>query len=196
MNIEKMVEPTIENLDLLNDLGFTYKEMGNCFEPYVNEAKIKYLFKKYKLVKKTKEDVIKEFLNIRPFASSKDIAKELDVSPRLVNMVKQSLRPKTIAKIDFDKDKCDFKCTISGHSGYAHSGYDIVCAAISSLSIFVVNTLHDFGVDINPKTREGYLSFECEANNEYVFLLLESFAIHLLELEKQYPNNIQVIYNA
>jgi uncharacterized protein YsxB (DUF464 family) len=192
---EKMIEPTIENLDLLNDLGFTYKEIGNCFEPYISESKIRYLFTKYKLKKKTKSDVISEYLDIHPFAKSKDIAKEFDISVRLVDQVKASRKPKTVAVINFDKNTCDFKCTISGHSGYAHSGYDIVCAAISSISIFMVNTLYTFGIDCKAKTKDGYLSFECEANEEYVYMLLESFIQHLQELEKQYPNNIQVIYN-
>ena len=188
--MEKMIEPSIENLDLLNDLGFTYKEIGNCFEPYLNVDRVKYLFRKYGLKKKSKMDIIKEYLDIHPFARSKDVAKELDVSIRLVDLTKQNLIKKTRIEIQFNKNS--FSCVISGHSNYAERGRDIVCSAVSTLSFYIINTLSQCGIATHEVVKDGFLSFKCEIQDDTIFIMLDSYVRHLKEIASQYPNNVQV----
>jgi uncharacterized protein len=53
------------------------------------------------------------------------------------------------------------KFELSGHAGYAESGLDIVCAAVSALSISAVNGLEYFlpvKPEVEVKDPEGFLS--------------------------------------
>lgn len=84
---------------------------------------------------------------------------------------------------------------ISGHSDdNACKGTDIVCAAISSCSIMVVNTVTEIiGDSAEPKVDDGYLKFLVSEN----FInksqdLLKGFALHVTELSKEYPDNLKV----
>lgn len=60
-----------------------------------------------------------------------------------------------------DKDQMIRKFVLYGHAGYAEYGMDIVCAAISALSISAVNGLEYFlpmKPEVEVKDPEGYLS--------------------------------------
>ena len=68
--------------------------------------------------------------------------------------------------------------TVKGHSGYAESGNDIICAGVSSALMLTVNTITDFfsvaaDMDIRPDN-EGYAKFRLKA--PYVCLLYTSDA--------------------
>lgn len=87
--------------------------------------------------------------------------------------------------------------TISGHSGYAEFGKDIVCAAVSSVAYMVANTLTDIlNVDASVKVDEcGNMSVKID--DKYISsceVLLSGFKLHATLLEEQYPENLKVDY--
>ena len=85
---------------------------------------------------------------------------------------------------------------ITGHSQYAEAGGDIVCAAVSSAAYMTANTVSDvLRAQAHITADEGYMSVRvAERDVRACRDLLEGFKLHLLGLEEQYPQNIQVSY--
>ena len=81
--------------------------------------------------------------------------------------------------------------TVKGHSGYAESGNDIICAGVSSALMLTVNTITDFfsvaaDMDIRPDN-EGYAKFRLKV--PYVddaCTMIKSFYTHLTIFEEEY----------
>ena len=85
---------------------------------------------------------------------------------------------------------------INGHSGFANSGKDIVCAAVSVLSINCVNSLEEL-LGIVPKVKEdqkrGYLEVIVEDyKRDDVQLLLRSFVIGVDKISADYGNFVKL----
>jgi len=92
-----------------------------------------------------------------------------------------------------------FEC--QGHSGYAESGSDIVCAAVSALLIGTSNAVEGL-VGVKPhviqRDHAGYLKVtipgpltpdqarDCQ-------LLIEAARLNIEDISKQYPDNVRVI---
>ena len=88
---------------------------------------------------------------------------------------------------------------VDGHAGYAAAGSDIVCAAVSTLTINTINSIDQFTEDTVTvrqdeqqvvieaafKGKEGDLSPEAT-------LLLQSYEMGVSELAKQY-DEVQVL---
>ena len=85
---------------------------------------------------------------------------------------------------------------ITGHSGAAEAGSDIVCAAVSSAAYLVANTVSDvLGAEARITADEGYMSVRvADRDVRGCRVLLEGLKLHLLGLEEQYPKSIQVSY--
>lgn len=91
---------------------------------------------------------------------------------------------------------------ITGHAGYADHGFDIVCAGVSALAINTVNSLEKLAqykpiVDIE-ETLGGFLYCETlidltNKQKEITQLLFSSLEIGLSELQKNYPDFIEII---
>ncbi|MGN0447620.1 MAG: ribosomal-processing cysteine protease Prp [Acutalibacteraceae bacterium] len=76
---------------------------------------------------------------------------------------------------------------ISGHSGYAQSGEDIVCSAVSSVAYCTANTLTEIAkVDCDIKLEDGYLKLVTLKQNEATELILKGMSLHFNALAKQY----------
>ena len=78
----------------------------------------------------------------------------------------------------------------SGHAGFADSGEDIVCAAISVLTINLINSLERFTEDrfaCNQNEDDGYISisFEQEPSRD-ADLLLKSFELGVNSIFREY----------
>ena len=69
----------------------------------------------------------------------------------------------------------------AGHAGYANSGSDIVCAAISVLVINTINSLDQLtkaSLDVETEETDGYISCQFkEPLNEAQKLLMDSFVL-------------------
>ena len=91
-------------------------------------------------------------------------------------------------------------CRITGHSGWAESGGDIICAAVSILGCTCVNALESIcGVvpDVTEYNEEdGTLMFELpemtEAENEKAQILMKALRQGLEDLEKGYPQYVRL----
>ena len=85
---------------------------------------------------------------------------------------------------------------VQGHSGYAESGRDIVCAAVSSAALMAANTVTEvLHVPAQASVKDGDLRFMVLPKDAQqcrdVFL---GFKLHMLSLEEQYPAYISVNY--
>ena len=81
--------------------------------------------------------------------------------------------------------------TVNGHSGFAESGNDIICAGVSSALMLTVNTITDFfsvaaDIDITPEN-EGYARLRLKTPYpDNACTMLKSFYTHLTILEEEY----------
>ena len=89
-----------------------------------------------------------------------------------------------------------YKFRISGHSGYAESGNDIVCAAVSSMTMLTINNITDtFGIsalaDVDP---EGpVIDFQLNSNDERGCALIAGLEREISVLAEDYPKFVRVI---
>lgn len=82
--------------------------------------------------------------------------------------------------------------TVKGHALYDDFGKDIVCAAISSTIITSVNA--SLLIDENSLSYEknSGLDIEVLKEDEVTTKIINNMISNLLELEKAYPENIQI----
>lgn len=82
--------------------------------------------------------------------------------------------------------------TVKGHSGFAGSGFDIVCAAVSSAAYMTANTITEIlGADASSKVKDGYLQFKVSGNSA-ARDIIKGLQLHLSELAKDYPDHVTV----
>lgn len=86
---------------------------------------------------------------------------------------------------------------VSGHAGFADSGKDIVCAAVSAMSSLVVNTLEEiFSCGGKAEASEsGKLSYflpDSTAVDKTAVGILNGFKLQLEDYAAVYPKNIKV----
>ncbi len=85
---------------------------------------------------------------------------------------------------------------VSGHSGYAEAGSDIVCSAVSALVINTINSIQQFTSDqfrLEQDEKTGYIEFHVVSpisNNSN--LLLSSLALGLQGISEEYSEYIKL----
>lgn len=84
---------------------------------------------------------------------------------------------------------------ISGHSGYAESGQDVICAFVSSAAYLTANTITEvMGVQAQAEAQDGDMLVMVGKNDAPRCRdALEGLKLHLLNTEEQYPEFINVI---
>ncbi|MDI3535544.1 MAG: uncharacterized protein PWP16_210 [Eubacteriaceae bacterium] len=89
--------------------------------------------------------------------------------------------------------------SVLGHAGYADAGEDIVCAAISVLTISILNGLTELvgRQDLNEKIQEGAVTFFIpETANDSISketqLLLDTYILGIKGVEEAYGNYIKI----
>ena len=89
--------------------------------------------------------------------------------------------------------------TVSGHSGYAEAGADIVCAAISSAVTMAEATINDVcGAKAKVRVKEDdaritlTLPTSCD-EEETVQAVLSGLMLTLISLREDYPDYIEVL---
>ena len=91
-----------------------------------------------------------------------------------------------------DGDMVGFR--LRGHSGYAESGSDIVCSAVSSAGLMTANTVTEI-MKISAETQadEGNIMLRIFSEDAALCRdVLQGFRLHMLLLEEQYPDYIIV----
>ena len=80
---------------------------------------------------------------------------------------------------------------ISGHSGYAEEGSDIICASVSSAIYMVANTITEvIGADIDVKINDGFMDLRIPEPTRETDILIEGLKIHIGQLSQQYPQYV------
>ena len=88
--------------------------------------------------------------------------------------------------------EADASFTVSGHAGYAESGSDIVCAAVSSAAYMTANTVTEvLGVKAKAAVRDGKMQFSVSGSKEAVSII-RGLRLHLTQLQEQYPDHIEI----
>ena len=80
--------------------------------------------------------------------------------------------------------------TCEGHAGYAQSGEDIICSAVSALAINAVNSIEEFtddAIEIEQVEDGGYLRMRfSDAPGEKAALLMDSLVLGIRSIEADY----------
>ena len=87
------------------------------------------------------------------------------------------------------------KFRISGHSGYAEEGSDIVCAAVSSMAMLTVNNITEsFSIPATVEADENgpTIDFTLESDDERGCALIEGLWRELSALSHDYPKFVRV----
>lgn len=88
---------------------------------------------------------------------------------------------------------CGFEAT--GHASCGEAGNDILCAYVSSACQMTANTVTDvLMLDADAQAENGYLKLMILENATSAQDILNGLKLHMTELSKDYPKNIQVIY--
>lgn len=94
----------------------------------------------------------------------------------------------------FKENNVTCKVVIDGHSGYAESGFDIVCASVSSIVITSVNMM--IRLDENAiayEAKDGFIKMEISKHSEFIDIVLENMMDLLTQLATSYPKNIKIV---
>lgn len=85
---------------------------------------------------------------------------------------------------------------LKGHANFSEIGYDIVCSAVTSNAIAVINSLSKLvKVEFEKVVgEEGHI--ECIVKDDFIFdsqLLLNHFSLAIEEIKREYPKNIKIL---
>ena len=89
--------------------------------------------------------------------------------------------------------------SISGHSGYAEAGADIVCAAISAVVTMAEATVNDVcgaKAKVRVKEEDARVTLTLPAScdeEDTIQAVLAGMMVYLIDLRDQYPDFIEVL---
>ena len=89
--------------------------------------------------------------------------------------------------------------SISGHSGYAEAGSDIVCAAITAVVTMAEATINDVcgaKAKVRVKDADARITLTLPAScdeEDTVQAVLAGLLVYLIDLRDQYPDYIEVL---
>ena len=82
---------------------------------------------------------------------------------------------------------------ISGHSGYAENGYDIVCASVSCIAITTVNALISINEDCLVYSQsDGLLDIDILKHDDIIDKLINNMLSLLDDLSRDYKEYIKI----
>ena len=77
--------------------------------------------------------------------------------------------------------------TVEGHSGYAESGADIVCASVSSVVWLTINGIEKQNLaKLSYEERDGFVNCVISNKSDGADILLDSLVMFIAELSGQY----------
>ena len=90
------------------------------------------------------------------------------------------------------------KFSLEGHAGYAKSGNDIVCAAVSAITNMIIIGFEKLNImPAYERNDDGYLSFELpkdlsEEQNSKIQYLLNCMTDEFMDIQKNYVKYVKV----
>ncbi|HRR77331.1 MAG TPA: ribosomal-processing cysteine protease Prp [Ruminococcus sp.] len=91
----------------------------------------------------------------------------------------------------FESKGCLVGFSFSGHSGYAESGSDIVCAAVSSAVQLTANMLEEFGH--SPELKVGGNVIECRVRpDDNASQMIKVLREHFESILEEFPKTIKI----
>ena len=101
----------------------------------------------------------------------------------------------TITIYQNHEDVTGFRCI--GHSGYAESGSDIICAGVSALVINTINSIDSLtnsSFHLETEEESGLIDFELEKEAGHdALLLLRSMVLGLQGIQNDYGNEFIIL---
>lgn len=86
------------------------------------------------------------------------------------------------------------RVTVSGHANYAASGEDIICAAVTALSITLFKSLTDLTEDkIEYDIQPGRVDIKYGDLSEKAKTLVDSFFIGICLIADEFPGYIRIL---
>ncbi len=97
------------------------------------------------------------------------------------------------AKFFYSKDSICVGFEVCGHSGFADSGLDIVCSAVSCAVQMCCNGITEvIGASADVFVDSDTVSMKVESDDEKVQVLLESLRMEIGLLEENYSENVSL----
>lgn len=88
---------------------------------------------------------------------------------------------------------CGFEA--EGHALGGEAGENVLCAFVSSACLMAANTVTEvLCLDSDAQSQDGYLKLMILENAAKAQDILNGLKLHLTELQKDYPENLKVIY--
>lgn len=83
---------------------------------------------------------------------------------------------------------------VSGHTGYAQAGQDIVCAALSFLAVTCANALESTA-KLKPSVsqRDGLLRVRVDKVNDEARIIFAVFSQGISDLQESYPQHVKLL---
>ena len=94
-------------------------------------------------------------------------------------------------------DNTTKRICVSGHSGYANAGSDIVCSAISTAVMLAGSILEEVCPEyiINTDSHKAIIDIEVKDMNDMSNIVMKNLYLTLDEISKQYPKHVSVKVN-
>lgn len=102
--------------------------------------------------------------------------------------------------VKYDKSLCSF-IELSGHAGYAESGYDIVCSGITTATYTSINLIDKinancFKLSVNEKSGFLHLDLDYQLLKEQEINLINLIISNLIdmyeEIKRNYPKYLKI----
>ena len=90
------------------------------------------------------------------------------------------------------------KFSLNGHAGYAESGSDIVCAAVSAITNMIIIGFEKLQIVPDfEKNNDGYISFDIPSDlskeqNSKIQYLLDCMTEEFMDIQKNYMKYVKV----
>lgn len=86
------------------------------------------------------------------------------------------------------------RVTVSGHANYAANGEDIICAAVTALSVTLVKSIDDLtDGKIEYDVRPGWVDIKYGNLSEKAKTLVDSFFIGICLVADEFPGYIRIL---
>ena len=99
-------------------------------------------------------------------------------------------------KINIDKDLNNFIVgyTVNGHAGFAPDGQDIICSAVSTLTMVAINGLEEhLQREVTYEISDGHMQVELKKTpDDLSQAILATMEIGLKDLAEQYPKRVRI----